>query len=244
MTGECECMSGMHYTNMGCVCDDNYSLMGGVCVCNNPDLDGDCLPTICLGNERLDPKTNLCVPKNRKRLRDPCADDQYQSVHGDYCLHCPMGMHPTPSGNSCMPSDFQMIFDHHDSCPYGSIKQFNGDCKRFHCNERQRVLPDGECQYCPAFQRVARNNPYYCQPSKCNWRSRLTPSGSCKKCGPYKLSRGFYCAEPECYNNHYLKADGECGLCPPNHRKSPDQYACIAISCAPNQFITFEGFCV
>jgi len=152
-----------------------------------------------------------------------CGPQDIYSIHGHFCIHCPLGMMPAPDGSRCIQYESkQIIYEFHSNCGEGQIPQPGGDCIPYSCNARQRVLPVGMCQYCPAFSLRMRSNPFYCAPNHCSGREKLLPSGQCEICPPFTLTRGFYCSEQTCHPNEYLTEDGECNQCPPRHIQTPD----------------------
>lgn len=187
-----------------------------------------------------------CVPSTVARAgrTGQCGPEEIYSVSGHYCIHCPVQMRSSPDGKRCIAFELYAIYEFHSNCGQNQIPQPGGSCIDYSCNIRQRVLPDGECQYCPAFSLRMQTNPFYCAPHHCTPRQKLLPSGQCEMCPPFTLTRGFYCSEQECHLNEYLTEDGECNQCPPRHIQTPDQRGCQFVNCKGNSFVTFEGYCI
>ena len=128
-------------------------------------------PAITLApNTRLGDYT--CYKKKKLFTRcgpDQCSDTGTETVQLDgTCASCDEYSKPAPDARSCISQD---------------------------CNGRQKLLPSGNCEYCPSYTRQVTKKT--CRADECGVRSRLMFDGTCIECRPYEIvsSNGKYCYE-------------------------------------------------
>lgn len=137
--------------------DDDHAAGGKMGKCESRyeyrTRDGRCLT--CPQAMMASPDGENCVPVHdevdKNGMGSQCGPDAIYNINGGYCIHCPLEMRASPDGSRCVPVHDMSGYEEMNNCGVGEIPQLNGGCIAYSCNKRQRVLPDGHCQYCPAF---------------------------------------------------------------------------------------------
>ena len=77
----------------------------------------------------------------------------------------------------------------------------NTTCISDRCNQRQKLLGDGTCQFCPAYTRASNSvGQKLCASDKCSDNSRVLPDGTCQECEPFTkvMDNGRSCRADPC----------------------------------------------
>lgn len=87
-----------------------------------------------------------------------------------------------------------------EACPVFTRRQEKGNCAADACKDTDKVLEDGTCSACPAYERGQGNEQEMCGPDRCDTGQILLPNGQCDQCGLYGHpdDQGKICVSDKC----------------------------------------------
>jgi len=104
-------------------------------------------------------------------------------------------------------------------------------CTTVTCGPREKLLPSGSCERCPAFESPVGPDNYHCAQPKCPSNAVLEGTGLCRPCPALTEAIGGKCEPITCPVGKRLRSDGVCEDCPTHSFPSADGRYCEKEDC-------------
>ena len=106
--------------------------------------------------------------------------------------------------------------------PYTKVTDSKKACAAELCNYKQKLLANGACDPCPAYQVADKKNLKECRNKECYPNQRTTEDSDCQDCPEYQRGQGakgihqdfkIECGSDVCNGREQLLIDGKCKAC-------------------------------